>query len=257
MERTLLEQQLLLRSKYGGVFRALVEKPAPFQLFVFSLPTCSLLTLESHLQELLSVPISTPLAPALNETPEIAGAIRVCAAQLPQSKALATGLIALEQLYKNAKRYKEAEIQFLQACQLLQSHFPRLIELPDCHTELGDVYQLTTQWRQSEVHFLQAILIYSANFPHSWEFACCMRQLGDMYHLNKSEAQYLRAKSIYAHQFPPNCLFAILLASLADLYQEMKRYSESEANYIQAVSTLLTFPETLTLPIVYIALGNS
>jgi len=252
VERTLAEQQPLLRSKYGGVFRALVEKPAPFQLFLFSPPTCSvstqsLLTLEFHLRlptELLSAPISPPLAPALNETPEIVEAIRVCAAKPPQSQALAKGLFNLGILYREAERYKEAEVQLLQSCQLLQTHFPQIIELPKCHKELADLYKLMRQWKLSEDHFLQAISGYSEHLPQSWQFASCLRAFGDLYsqtnRYNECETQYLRAKSIYITYFPLDPLFATLLSSLGDLYKEMERYSDSEANYMQAVSIYTT-----------------
>ena len=252
VERTLAEQQPLLRSKYGGVFRALVEKPAPFQLFLFSPPTCSvstesLLTLESHLRlptELLSVPISPPLAPVPSDTPEIVEAIRVCASQSPQSKALATGLIKLGILYRNVERYKEAEVQLLQSCQLLQNHFPHVIELPSCHQHLGYLYMRMTLWKQSEDQYIQAISIYSAQFPQSLELAGCLRELGDAYRISKrysdSEPQYSRAKSIYVANFPQNIMCAILLGNLGQLYKEMERYSESEANYLQAVSIYTT-----------------
>lgn len=52
--KTLAEPQPSLHSKYGSALRALMEKPKPFKLFVFTAPSCrfsvkSFLTLQSSL----------------------------------------------------------------------------------------------------------------------------------------------------------------------------------------------------------------
>jgi len=56
VEKSLAEAEPRLRSKYGPVFRALVEKPAAFQLFSFSVPTCTLSVQSLQLKYDLSIP---------------------------------------------------------------------------------------------------------------------------------------------------------------------------------------------------------
>lgn len=271
--RTLSDQQPLLRSKYGPVFRALLEIPNPFQLFVFTPPACSvspqsLLSFQYHLrlpEDFIaeSKPVPTrPYQPtqtyfdakpeppqvyfdAKLETPQIAEAhyqesIRICAAHFPQSFEFAKCLLNCGKLYMDMGQLEQAERQLLDSCQLLQSYFSGYIEFAECHGVLGDLYNKMKGLRQSEESYLRAIPLFRASYPDSWQFADCMRKLGflykDMKRYEQSEAQYLRAISVYAAYFPQSITFAVCLYFLGDLYMEMKRYEESEDYYLRAVS---------------------
>jgi len=56
--------------------------------------------------------------------------------------------------------------------------------------------------------------------------------------MGKSRSQFEQALWFYA--FPPTLNYANCLTSMADLYREMKRYEESQAPYLRAVSLYST-----------------
>lgn len=285
--RTLMEPQPQLRSKYGPAFRALVEKLEPFQLFVFTVPSYpvsvkSLLTLQSSLrlpEELLAEikpkPKPAPLQPspppqtyfdAEKETSAVAEAhyfesIQICAANFPNSQEFAMCYRNLGDLYKQLRRFEQAEMQYQQAISLYQARFSDSIEFARCLDLLGSLYREVKRYAESETSFLRALPIYSAHFPETIDYAICMHTLGllyrEMQRWEQAEIQLIQAISLYQTRFPHTIDFAKCLAALGSLYRAMKRYEESESHFLRALPIYSThFPHDLGYAICLTNVGS-
>lgn len=261
VEKTLDELQPKLHSKYGPAFRALVEKPEPFKLFMFTAPSClasvkSLVTLQYSLllpEELLeSAPSHPPQVNFLTEhdTPCVAEAhylesIQMCSVHFPQTLELAICYHNLGKLYQELHRLEQAEIQYQQAISLYQFHFPDSVEFANCLELIGSLYREMKRYVESEAIYLKAIPIYSSHFSQEFGYAICLANLGILYkemqRYEQAEIQLLQAILLFQARFSRDLSFANSLKTLGDLYRETAICTESEAMYLQALPIYATY----------------
>jgi len=254
VEGTLANTHPKLRSKYGPVLRALVEKPVTFQFFVFDSPTCAvppqtLISFKSNLRlpkellaEVQGEPRLTPAVPKVQLPPtffdvkkETAKAveahylesIKICATHFPQSKEFAKCYHNLGCLYKDLQMPEQAEAQLKQAIQLYEVGFSQDLSYAKCLVTLGLFYWEMKKFRVSETHYLQALSILSSNYPETLDYANCLTNLGALYYdvtqYEQAETQLLQACQLYQCRYSGDINFASNLRNLGLLYEATGR----------------------------------
>lgn len=250
VEGSLADPQPKLRSKYGAVLRALVEKPVPLHFFVFETPTCavppqSLIAFKPQLRlpkELLAeIQGEFRLTPAVpkrelpptffdvkKETAKMAEAhylesIQICATHFPQSKEFAKCHHNLGCLYKDLQMNEQAEAQLKQAIQLYKVAFSNDLSYAKCLVTLGLFYWEIKKFRASETHYLQALSVLSTHFPETLDYANCLTNLGALYYdmtqYEQAETQLLQACQLYQRRYSGDINFASNLRNLGLLYE--------------------------------------
>ena len=206
VERTLAEPQPRFHSKYGSVFRALLEKPASFQLFTFHSPTCtvppqSLISFQSTLR------LPKQIMTEVRGEPRIAPAVPKIAPQPSQPP----------ECHFDDKK-EGAEAKYMELIQICTVHFPQSKQLAICHHNLDLMYKRVQLWKKAEKQLRQASLLYEKYFPKSWNDVICLTNVVDLYRRMKrygvSEANFLKAVNLYKTHFPTDINYATCLNNL-------------------------------------------
>jgi len=157
---------------------------------------------------------------------------------------VATRLNRLAIIYKNQKKYSEAEFLMQQVLAIKQrifkgDHRDVAISL----NALGNLYYYQEKYSEAEPLFLQNLAMNQRIFKGDHrDVAINLKNLADVYYNNQkkySEAEplYVQALAMRQRLFKRDHLdVATSLKDLADLYFNQKKYSEAEPLYVQALA---------------------